>query len=70
MRFRLVIHDTDSDNKYDTHHGYELFGDRESIMFLWIELRKAGKKHVDVFNLAGMRINPEDGLDGFIDYGV
>lgn len=70
MRFRLVIRDTDSDNKYDTHHAYEYFGDRESIMFLWIEFKKAEKKHVEIFNLAGMRIDPKDGLDGFIDYGV
>lgn len=70
MRFRLVIRDTDSDNKYHAEHGYEFLGDQESIMFLWIQFKKMGKKHVEVFSLDGTKQAPEKGINGLCDYGV
>lgn len=70
MRFRLVIHDTDSENKYDSDSAYELFGDREAIMFLWIQFQKMGKKHVEIFSLDGTRQYPEEGINGLCDSGA
>jgi hypothetical protein len=70
MRFRLVIRDTNSDNKYDADSCYEFLGDKESIMFLWIQFKKMGKNHVEVFSLDGTKQEPEKGVNGLCDSGV
>jgi len=71
MRFRLVIHDTDAFNRFDATRRYEYLGDREAIWFLWYTFTKIeGKRHVDVFDLAGQKQRPEEGIAGLTDYIV
>lgn len=71
MRFRLVIHDTKEDNKYEADRRYEFFGDKEAIWFLWYTfVKREGKRHVEVFDLAGDKQRPEVGIHGMSDYNV
>jgi hypothetical protein len=71
VRFRLVIYDTNYDNKYAADSRYEFLGSRDSIWFLWYQLTAVeGKKHVEVFNLAGSKQRPEDGINGMSDISV
>lgn len=70
MRFRLVMHDTKKDNKYDAERRYEFLGNREAIWFLWFTLKEQGAKHVEVFNLAGNKQSPQDGIHGLFDYSA
>ena len=71
MRFRLVVYDTDSDNKYDAIKRYEYFADKEPIFYLWFQFVKVQKKrHVDVFSLDGTKQNPEYGISDLVDYNV
>jgi hypothetical protein len=71
MRFRLVLHDTQSDNKYDATSRHEYLGDRDATWHLWYTLAKVlGKKHVEVFNLDGTKLDPEKGLHLMTDYNV
>ena len=71
MRFRLVIHDTKDENKYTADRRHEFLGDRDAIWFLWFTFAKTmGKRHVEVFNLAGDKQRPEDGINGMSDFNV
>ena len=68
MRFRLVVYNTNAANKYEALHAHEFLGDASAIWFLWFTLTNdARKKHVEVFNLAGQRLNPELGLCDMVD---
>lgn len=69
MRFRLVFHDTQEDNKYAADRCHEYFGSREAIWNLWFMLAKTlKKKHVEVFALDGAKQEPEKGFHGLVDY--
>ncbi len=69
MRFRLVFHDTQDDNKYAANKVHEYLGDREAIWQLWYMLTKTLKmKHVEVFSLDGTKQEPEKGYPGLVDY--
>lgn len=69
MRFRLVLYDTDKDNKFEAEFRYEYFGNQQSIWNLWWLLTNSlHKKHVEVFNLAGTKCNP--GRGEMPDYNV
>lgn len=71
MRFRLVIYDTTEDNKYAAERRHEFLGDKDAIWFLWYTFSKIeGKKHIEVFNLAGDKQHPENGSNGMVDYNV
>ena len=71
MKFRLVCWDTTSDNKYDAEKRYEYLGNALSIWNLWFMLvRQLQKQHVEVYNLNGLRQEPEKGLTGLGDYNV
>lgn len=71
MRFRLVFHDTNEENKYAANDRHEYLGDREAIWHLWFLLtRTLGKKHIEIFSLDGTKQQPEVGLHGMCDYNV
>lgn len=71
MRFRLTLHDTDNENKYSASSKYELFGDRDAIWYLLYTFAKLqNKKHVEVFNLAWHKQDPEKGLHAMSDYSI
>ena len=71
MRFRLVFHNTNEENKYAADARHEYLGDRDAIWHLWYVLvRQIGKKHVEVFSLDGTKQRPEIGLHGMSDYNV
>ena len=49
----------------------KFLGDRDAIWFLWYTFTKAGgKRHVEVFNIAGDKQRPEEGINGMPDYNV
>ena len=69
MRFRLVVYVTDEENKHLANEVHEYLGDRDAIFFLWWTFAKVQKKrYVEVFNLAGHRLNPENGLAALQDF--
>jgi len=73
MRFRLVIYDTQSDNKFDAVRRYEILGDRDAIWFIWFTLTQGlmgtkKQKHVEVFHINGTRLHPEKGIANMEDY--
>lgn len=71
MRFRLVIYDTKSDNKFDAERRYEILGDRNAIWFMWFTLTREQKyKHVEVFHINGAKLQPEKGIAGMEDYSL
>jgi len=71
MEFRVVLYDTNSEDKYEAENRYEYFGDRDSMWYLWFTLsNKCGQKHVEMFNLAGDKQQPEKGLSGMIGYSI
>lgn len=71
MQFRLTLHDTDSDNKYDADRRYEYIGDRDDIWHLWYSFTKLlHKKHVSVYSLDGTLQEPEKGLHGMVGYNI
>lgn len=71
MRFRLVHYETDKDNKYEADQRFEFFGNRNAIFNLWWLFTYTLKfKHVEVFNLAGMKCDPKKGIAGMEDYNV
>ena len=54
MRFKVVVYNTKSANKFDAEDTFEYLGDVDSAWFLWFVLtKKSGYRHVEVFNLAG-----------------
>ncbi len=71
MRFRLAYYDTTEENKFAAERRHEYVGNRDAIFNLWFMLtRTLGKKHVEVFNLAGEKQRPEDGVNGLCDYNI
>jgi hypothetical protein len=71
MRFRLVVYDTWSDNKFDAERRYEILGDRNAIWFMWFNLTHDLKyKHVEVFHINGVQQHPEKGIAGMEDYNL
>ncbi len=71
MRFRLVMHDTDDENKYDAESDKrcEYLGKKEDIWSLWYLLTQVlKKKHVEVFHINGIKQHPEFGMSGMGDY--
>lgn len=71
MLFRLVLRDTEDDDKYLAIDRYEFLGNRDSIWFLWFNLTKIlKKKHVEVFNLEGLKVEPEKGSAGLYGYSL
>ena len=72
MRFRLVWYDSNTDSKYDAAARFEYLGSCDAIWHLWFLLSKTlGKRHVEVFNLAGERQQPQRGVrNGMTDYSV
>lgn len=69
MRFRLVLYETDSENKHDAERRYEFMSDKQGIWWLWFNL-KMKCKHVEIYSLNGELQHPEKGLQGLIDYNV
>jgi len=62
MNYRLVVYNTNSENKYDADNKYEYLGDAESILMLWSLFTKAGIygcRHVEIYDLDGTRQYPE-----------
>lgn len=67
MLFRLLLYNTEEDDKYlaDTEDRYEFLGNLRSIWFLWHTFKvQQKKKHVEVFNLDGVKQQPEKGYAG------
>lgn len=67
--FRVVWFDTQDDNKWstDTEHIFECIADRNSAWKLWFTLsKKLEAKHVAVFNMDGVKCEPEKGLSEMI----
>lgn len=68
MRFRLVWYITLADNRYESTERFEYLGDRHEIWRLWYQLKRiCGYPHVDVYNLSGMLLKPEEGIQAMID---
>lgn len=71
MLFRLVIYDTEEENKYAALDSYEYLGNREAVWFLWYTFaRVLGKRHVEIYNLIGQKQRPEDGIVTLTDYSI
>lgn len=71
MLFRLIVYLTDADNKYEAIDRLEYFGNGRSIWQLWSDqARILGRRHVEVFNLAGERQDPEKGVDVLMTHHV
>lgn len=66
MRFRLVCYNTKMDDRREANNAYEYLGDAESIFFLWHTLSK-DMPHVEVFNLAGHKLDPRNGIYAMVD---
>lgn len=64
MEFRLLWHKTGSDDKYMAEHRFEYLGGRESIWNLWCFLCNQGQKHVEIYNLDGLKQQPHLGIGG------
>ena len=71
MRFRLVVYMTDADNKFEASRAHEYLGDEQAIYHLWYTFSKICKhKHVEIYNLMGVRLDPEIGISCMVDYSV
>lgn len=71
MKFRLVHYETSSENKFDADQRFEFFGNKNDIFNLWwLFTYTLHFKHVEVFNLAGDKCNPREGIAGMIDYNI
>lgn len=70
MRFRLLWHETTSNDKHDAKRRYEYLGDKASIWKLWFILTRIQlEKHVEIYSLDGIKQKPELGvIAGLIDY--
>lgn len=68
--FRLVLYDTDNENKFEAVGRYEYLGNRESIFNLWFYLQMLEKKHVEIYNMNGVLQNPEKGLCGLMVHAL
>lgn len=67
MQFRLVIYRTREANKYLAHEIHEFLGSREAIQRLWHELHQViGWPHVEVYDISGMRQQPQNGVDAMV----
>ena len=63
--FRLVWYDTKYENKYEADKIHQFMGDFDSIFRLWFVLTaERSCKHVEVYNLNGVRQHPERGSSG------
>ena len=62
--FRVEFYDTKSDNKYDGDLHEYLCDNRNAAWHLWYNLKLyANAKHVDVYNLHGIKQEPEKGVN-------
>jgi hypothetical protein len=62
--FSLVYYDTDDDNKFAADEAHEYIGTAGDIWYLWFLLTHTlQKRHVEVYNLRGTRLQPEKGIN-------
>lgn len=70
--FRVLFYDTQDDHKYQASNEniHEYLCNRQDALSLWYLLtRILNKKHVEIYDLAGMRQQPEKGLGGLSSAG-
>lgn len=66
VMFQLVFRPTREADKFCADDAHFIMGDRDSIHRIWWELHKvAGWPHVEVFNMAGEKQEPEKGFSGY-----
>ena len=72
MRFRLTIHCTRSENKFESEPDFrhEFLGNAADVWFLWYTLTNLGYPHVEVFSLDGRKLDPAKGINEMIDYNI
>lgn len=69
--FRLVWYKTKSDNKFDSDFRCEYLGSRDAIFSLWITLHKElNYPHVEIFDLTGIKQDPNSGLAGVVGFNI
>ena len=68
--FRVVFYDTREYNKYESQDRHEYLCDLEAAWRLWFALTEQGYRHVEIFNMLGMKQEPEKGLHGLTGYNV
>ena len=64
--FQLICYMTQSDDKYEADSQYRIFliGDRHSIWNTWFLLKRSGQKHLEILDMAGIKQEPEKGING------